>query len=140
MAVAQRKEATEDAVRRVIRSRQDRLEIIELVKYAQDNYIVSITPPVASDELTGRMHCAIRCIAKQVLWAGEKLSEEDWKRLLVAALYGQRVLPSPGGSGFVVLDRRTSRMSSASKHELTEFIYAFGAERGVIFDDGIQER
>lgn len=135
MGSSARKEATEDAVKIVIRSRQDKIEIIELVKYAKENYIVSITPPTASDELTSRLHCAIRCVAKQVLWAGQKLSEEDWKRLLVAALYGQRVLPSPGGCGFVVLDRRTSRMSSATKHELTEFVYAFGAERGVIFDD-----
>lgn len=135
MSGQQGKEATEDSVKRVIRSRQDRVEIIELVKYAKENYIVSITPPTASDELTARMHCAIRCVAKQVLWAGEKLNEEDWKRLLVAALYGQRVLPSPGGNGFVVLDRHTRRMASATKHELTEFIYAFGAERGVVFDD-----
>lgn len=96
---------------------------------------LSVTPPRASDELTARMHCAIRCVAQQVDWAGEKLSEDDWKRLLVAGLYGQRVLPSPSGKGFVVLDRKTSRMSGPMKYDLTEFVYAFGAERGVIFDE-----
>lgn len=96
---------------------------------------LSITPPKASDELTSRMHCAIRCIAKQLTWAGERLNEEDWKRLLVAGIFGQRVLPSTTGKGFVVLDRRTGRMSGTQKYDLTEFIYAFGAERGVVFDE-----
>lgn len=127
--------ATEDAVTIVIRSDEDRQLAHQAVDLCTKGSIVRTTPPRASDELTSRMHCAIRCIAKQVLWAGEKLSEEDWKRLLVAGLYGQRVLPSPGGHGFVVLDRKTSRMSGTQKYDLTEFIYAFGAERGVTFDD-----
>lgn len=135
MGAAEAKEATEDAIRRTIRSRADREEIRRLVEHAQDGYIVTISPPTASDELTARLHCAIRCVAKQVKWAGEKLGEEDWKRLLVAGLFGQRVVPSPIGHGFVVLDRRTSRMSSMTKHELLEFVYSFGAEHGVEFDD-----
>lgn len=135
MTADRKREATEDAVRIVIRSRHDREAAKQLVDSAQNGYSVSIAPPTASDELTARLHCAIRCVSKQVMWAGEWLSEEDWKRLLVAGLYGQRVLPGPTGCGLVVLDRRTSRMSSMTKHELTEFVYSFGAERGVIFDD-----
>lgn len=127
--------ATEDTKRIVIRSEADRQEAKKLVDNAENACIFSLTPPKASDELTSRMHCAIRCVAKQLLWAGEKLSEEDWKRLLVAALYGQRVMPSPSGSGFVVLDRSTARMSGTQKFDLTEWIYSFGAERGVTFDE-----
>lgn len=127
--------ATEATTRIVIRSDADRDEAKRLIDSAENACIFSLTPPKASDELTSRMHCAIRCIANQVLWAGEKLSEEDWKRLMVAALYGQRVLPSPSGIGFVVLDRRTSRMSGTQKFDLVEFVYSFGAERGVVFDD-----
>lgn len=128
-------QATEDAVKVWIRSDADKQEAHRLIDLCSKSTMMTLTPPRASDELTSRMHCAIRCVAKQVLWAGEKLSEEDWKRLLVAGLYGQRVLPSPGGHGFVVLDRKTSRMSGTQKYDLTEFIYAFGAERGVTFDD-----
>ena len=119
----------------MIRTPRDRDEAKRLLDTINFPVQLSLTPPRASDELTSRLHCAIRCIAKQLLWSGEKLSEEDWKRLLVAGIYGQKVYPSPGGKGFVVLDRRTSRMSGTQKHDLTESIYAFGAERGVIFDD-----
>lgn len=127
--------ATEDAVKMMIRTPSDRDEAHRLIDLCNKSTMMTLTPPRASDELTSRMHCAIRCIAKQLLWAGEKLSEEDWKRLLVAGIYGQKVYPSPGGKGFVVLDRRTSRMSGPQKHDLTESIYAFGADRGVVFDD-----
>lgn len=98
-------------------------------------YKMVLTPPRASDEMTARFHCAIRCLAKQLKWAGEKLSEEDWKRLIVATVLGQKVVPSLDGKGFVVLDRRTRAMSGSMKSDLTEFIYAWGAERGVVFDD-----
>lgn len=81
------------------------------------------------------MHCAIRCIAEQLTWAGEKLCEHDWKRLLVASLYGQRILPSTSGDGFVILDKFTRDMSGPEKHDFTEYVYEFGAVRGVVFTE-----
>lgn len=127
--------ATEATTKLLLHSEEDRKHAHQVLDSHQLPVYLSITPPRASDELTARMHCAIRCIAQQVVWAGEKLSEEDWKRLFVAALYQQRVVPSPTGRGFVVLDMKTSRMSGPQKYDLTEYVYAFGAERGVIFDD-----
>lgn len=132
-------EATESSVKLVMHSEADRTEARKALDSIRLPSTMSLTPPRASDELTARMHCAIRCVAQQVKWAGELLSEEDWKRLMVAAVYGQRVLPSPCGNGFVVLDRRTSRMSGPQKHDLTEFVYAFGSARGVVFDDEPEE-
>lgn len=81
------------------------------------------------------MHCAIRCVAQQLLWAGEKLTEEEWKLLFVAGLYGQRVVASPNGTGFVVLQKRTRGMSGPQKFDLTEYVYSFGVERGVTFTE-----
>lgn len=81
------------------------------------------------------MHCAIRCVAKQVEWYGERLTEEEWKLIFVASVYGQKVVASPNGRGWVVLQKQTRNMSGAQKHDLTEYIYAFGAEHDVIFDD-----
>lgn len=127
--------ATEDSIKMIIRSEEDRRQAKETLDALQLPAYLSITPPRASDELTARMHCAVRCIAQQLMWAGEKLSEDDWKRLLVAAHFGQRVLPAPGGKGFIVLDRKTSRMSGPQKYDLVESMYAFGAERGVIFTE-----
>jgi hypothetical protein len=131
--------ATEASIKKVVHSEADRREAHQVLDTTQLPTTMTLTPPRASDELTARMHCAIRCIARQVEWAGEHLSEEDWKRLFVAALYQQRVIPSPSGKGFVVLDRKTSRMSGQMKYDLTEFVYAFGAERGVVFDEPEEE-
>jgi len=116
-------------------SEESKLVTKQFLDSLETPFTVRLTPPRASDELTSRLHCAIRSISQQVRWAGEKLNEEDWKRLLVAAVYGQRVLPSPDGKGFVVLDRRTRRMSGRQKYDLVEYVYAWGAERGVVFDD-----
>lgn len=71
-------------------------------------------------------------IAEQVEWHGQRLSKEDWKDMLSAALKRQMVVPGIEG-GFVVLGARTSKMSVAEMTEMIEFCYAFGAEHGVRF-------
>jgi len=129
------KGASEDAIRMELRREEDRYLAKKLIDSVKIPSTLTLTPPRASDELSARMHCAIRAVQKQVKWAGERLSEEDWKRLFAATMYGQRVVPSLDGKSFVVLDRRTSRMSSAQKSDLVESIYEFGAARGVIFED-----
>lgn len=80
-----------------------------------------------------RFHSMVRDIAKQLPWAGEKLDEESWKRLLLAAKFGQKVVPNPlTGIGFVVMNQRRSRsLTNAEMEELLGEIEAFGAERGV---------
>lgn len=95
--------------------------------------IFKVRPPRRSDPQNRRLHGSIRDVANQVRWADGNLSEEDWKRVFAAAIFGQRVVPGLLG-GFVVLDRKTSRMKKADVVELQEFIYAFGAERGVVWE------
>lgn len=120
----------------MIHDHEDIRSLVEVLRAQNLPITVTITQPKASDELTARFHCAVRCIAKQVEWNGEKLSEEEWKRLLVAAHCGQRVVRSPyDPSRFVVLDERTSSMSGPQKHDLLESIYAWGVDNGVEFDE-----
>lgn len=127
--------ATEATTKIAIRTDADRDIAINAIRACSLCTTISITPAKASDELTSRMHCAIRCIAKQMTWDGETLNEEDWKRLLVGSLAGQRVVRAVDAGGWVVLDKRTSRMSGPQKFDLVEFMYAFGSQHGVIFDD-----
>lgn len=125
----------EESHTRMIRNEHDVDALVELLREVSTPFTVTLTPPKASDELTARMHCAIRCIARQMEWAGRKLSEEEWKRLLVAGHFGQRVLPSPYADTFVVIDQQTRNLSGPQKHDFVEAIYSFGATHGVIFDD-----
>lgn len=118
-----------------ILTRNDREKAKSLIDLCKERSILTLNPPKASDELTSRMHCAIRCVAKQVKWAGAYRSEDDWKAIFVAAVYGQEIIPSPAGAGFVIIQKQTRGMSGSQKHDLTEYVYEFGAQRGVEFDD-----
>ena len=127
--------AIEATTKLVIHSEEDRKHAHNVLDAHQLPVYISITPPKASDELTSRMHCAIRAVSQQTTLYGEALTEEEWKLVFVAAMYGQRVVRHPSGTGFIVLQKKTRDMSGPQKYDLTEMVYAFGAERGVIFDE-----
>ncbi|MGL5293285.1 MAG: recombination protein NinB [Aeromonas sp.] len=74
-------------------------------------------------------------IAEQVVWHGRKLSKEDWKHVLSAALYQQDVVPNIDGNGFVVLGKSTSKMTVREMRDLIELAQSFGAQHGVRFGD-----
>ncbi len=93
---------------------------------------------VRSCEQNRKFHAMVRDIARQVEWAGEMIDEEDWKRLLLAAKYEQKVVPNPldPHGRFVVMNNRRSRALTVP--EMSEFIAeieSFGAERGVAWSD-----
>lgn len=71
-------------------------------------------------------------VSRQVDWHGQRLDSEAWKDMATAALKQQRVVPGITG-GFVVLGQRTSKMTRREMSDLIEFLYAFGAERGVVW-------
>ena len=99
-------------------------------------YVIEIRPPPRTNDQNARFHAAVRCVAKQVKeWAGVKLDEEDWKILFVAMLHKQHVIPSLDGNGFVVYSKKTRRLTVHQMAELTDMVYAWGIERGVVFDD-----
>jgi putative methionine-R-sulfoxide reductase with GAF domain len=86
-----------------------------------------------SVEQNARLHAMVRDIARQVKWAGDYMTEEAWKRVLLAAKYGQKIVPNPfTGIGMVVVNEKRSR--DLSVEEMSEFIgeiEAFGASQGV---------
>lgn len=83
-----------------------------------------------------KFHSMVRDIAEQVEWAGERLEEEDWKRLILAGLYGQKVVPAPVGEGFVIMNNRRSRnMGKQEMADALEQLYAFGNDRGVMWSE-----
>jgi hypothetical protein len=81
----------------------------------------------------------VRDIARQVEWAGEMMDEHEWKLLILAAAYGQDVVPNPFGGGFVIRNKRRTRSLPMSGEngmaDLITQLYAFGAERGVEWTD-----
>lgn len=68
-------------------------------------------------------------------WGGITLSKSSWFRLLVAAVYGQKMVPSLDGNGFVFVDARTSRMTKEQISEVIAFAEAWAAEQNIPLGD-----
>ena len=112
-------------------------QFLELGKSAK--VVVSEAKPTRSLEQNSRLWALLTDIARQVEWPVDgklqRLSPEDWKTILTAALTkGQRVAQGVDG-GFVMLGASTSRMSVGEMIDLQTLIEAFGAERGVRWTD-----
>ncbi len=83
-----------------------------------------------------RFHAMIADIAAQVEWAGEKMDAAEWKLLLLAAAYGQKIMPNPFGGTFIVKNnRRSSGLYKPEMADLITQIQVFGDERGVKWTD-----
>lgn len=91
---------------------------------------------VRTRDQNAKFHAMVRDIARQLTWAGMKWGEEDWKRILLAAKFDQKVVPSPFGHGFIVVNNKRSRdLSLEQMTELIGEVEAFGAENGVDWTD-----
>lgn len=95
---------------------------------------VEIKPETRSTAQNSRMWAMLAEIANQVEWYGQKLNSTDWKHIFSASLKKQRAVPGLDG-GFVVLGLSTSKMTIAEMAELMTLMEAFGAEKGVKFND-----
>lgn len=95
---------------------------------------VSVREQRRSNEQNRLLWAALTDVSVQVEWHGQKLEPAEWKDVFTAALKRQKVVPGLEG-GFVVLGSSTSRMTKAEFSELMELIFAFGAERGVVFKE-----
>lgn len=104
------------------------------IQEAPDDWVVTIQEPTRNLEQNARLWASLSEVAKQVEWYGQHLTPEEWKDVFSACLERQKVVPGIDG-GFVVCGQRTSKMSKAEFSNLLEVIYAFGAEKGVVFSD-----
>ena len=107
------------------------------VMSAPEGFIVEIKEPNRSLEQNSKLWALLHDLSVQVNWHGNKLTEENWKDILSAALKQQKVVPGIDGN-FVVLGQRTSKMNKKDFSELLELIYAFGAQQGVTWSEQME--
>ena len=98
---------------------------------------LEIRPEKRSDAQNRLLHACLGEISKQVEWAGAKRDVDTWKRLLTAAWLRARgepieMLPALDGNGVDIVFRRTSQLTKAECAELSEFVMAWAAERGIV--------
>lgn len=111
-----------------------RQRAIDAVRNAPSGYVVEIREPTRTLDQNALLWPLLTEVARQVDWYGQKLTEDEWKDVFTAGLRKQKAVPGIDG-GFVMVGSKTSRMNKREFSELVELIYAFGAERGVKFQE-----
>lgn len=115
-------------------SRTNRDSARRILDESPDGTVLELRPPRRTDDQNARLHSSIRDISRQVEWCGERMSQEDWKRVLIASLFGQRVVRGIHG-GFVVIQHHSRDMTKLEVAVLQEFVYSFGTEHNVRWSD-----
>lgn len=117
-----------------LRTERDRARAIQILNRVDltQGITWSMREEVRTDAQNRRMWAMLRDIARQVVWYGQKLSDEDWKHVLSASVQKQRAVPGLDG-GFVVLGVSTRRQSKKWFSDMFDVMEAFGAEQGVRF-------
>lgn len=125
-----------------------RQRAVQGVMAADAGWEVLVRPPRKSRDQEERYHAMIGDIARQFEHAGRRWDAEDMKRLLVDAFKQDtrddpdlsplwremgdlRLVPAIGRDGFVALGDQTRKFPKRLASAFIEWLFAFGAERGV---------
>lgn len=119
----------------VITGMAARTAICRCIMVAPDGWMVTLKAAVRNLEQNAKMWAMLHDIEQQCEWHGIKLADEEWKDLFSAGLVKSKVVPNLDGTGFVILGQRTSQMTKSQMSDLIELIYAFGAERSVVWSE-----
>jgi hypothetical protein len=79
----------------------------------------------------------LTAISKGVVWDGEKLTPDEWKDVVTAAIKKQRVVRGIEG-GLVILGARTSKMKIKEMIEVIEYCEHFGGQRQIKFKNTVR--
>lgn len=131
----------------VLAHREARRRAVEAVQQAPEGFVVRISPPGKSRDQEERYHAMLGDIAKQWTFMGQKWHQDDVKRLLVDAFaeamrqagtplhHDGRIVPSIDGQRVVQLGIQTSRFYKREATEFIEFLFAWGAEEGIVWSN-----
>lgn len=84
-------------------------------------------------EQNAKIQAMCRDVSQQVVWHGSRISQDGWRAMFAASLWGQKTVPNLDNTGFIILGRPTRRLPVKEASDLIDFIYAFGAEHNVKF-------
>ena len=111
-----------------------RAKAIDWVRRAPPETRVEFKGPKRTLDQNSRMWACLTDLSTQLLWHGQRLSTEDWKQVMLAALKQEmRIVPNIHGDGFVQLGRSSSDLSKQEMADLMTIMEAFAARYGVKF-------
>jgi len=91
---------------------------------------LEVRPDTRSLASNAMMWSCLTDISKQIVWHDNKLSPDEWKDVLSAALKKQKIVPGIEG-GIVMLGSRTSKMTRKEMTEMIETCHFFGDQNQV---------
>ncbi|MBI2725410.1 MAG: recombination protein NinB [Polaromonas sp.] len=118
---------------------------------APDGWMATFSQPTKKRIQEEKYHAMMGDISKQCTFMNEKRELDDWKRLLVDAFakvmrdagtpihHDGRVLPSLDFERVVQLGIQTKDFYVAEAAQFIEYLYAFGADRGVVWSEPKQK-
>lgn len=120
----------------VLSSREIRERGINWIRRAPANTRVEFKAEKRSLDQNSRMWAMLTDVATQKEHAGRKYTPDQWKVLFMHAC-GREVqfLPSLDNATFIPWGQSSSDLSKEEMTELQEFIAAWGAEHGVVFQE-----
>jgi hypothetical protein len=103
------------------------------VQFEEHKYLIfTITFGLSrTQEQNSKLWPMLTDISNHVEWFGKKHGKDDWKDIITGSFRKCEFVPNIDGTGFVVLGMRTSKMGKREFSALIEYIYAFGADKGV---------
>ena len=98
---------------------------------------VEFKAPRRSLPQNDRFWASLTDVATQATHCGRKYDAPTWKAIFMSA-FGKEVqfVPSLDGTELVPIGQSSSDLSKFEMSELLEFIYAWGSQNGVTFNDG----
>jgi hypothetical protein len=127
-----------------------RANAVQAVRQAPVGFVVQIGEPIKKRHQEEKYHAMIGDIAKQCEFMGGRLDSDDWKRLLVDMFakvmrdmgtplhHDGRVIPSLDFQRVVQLGVQTREFRVREAADFIEYLYAFGAERGVVWSERVE--
>lgn len=123
-----------------------RLAYLFAFELAAEGAVEIIVRPVRSRrtlQQNAKLWSMLGDIARQVQWpvngVMQYLDSEDWKSLVTAAARHEVRMAAGLTGGVVMLGVSTRRMTVAEMGDVIEFMYSFGAERGVVWSEPREE-
>jgi len=126
-----------------------RRNAIKAVEAAPAGHMVQISEPTKKREQEERYHAMVGDIARQAEHIGRKWDADDMKRLLVDEFaeemrlagtplhHDSRVVPSFDGKRIVQMGIQTRDFYVKEASQFIEFLFAWGADRGVRWSDPV---
>jgi hypothetical protein len=120
----------------ILANDQVRQRAVNWCMKAPEKTRVDFKAPKRTLPQNSRLWAMLTDIAQQATHMGRKYTPDQWKVLFMHAC-GREVqfLPSLDGSTFIPWGQSSSDLSKEEMTQLIEFMFAWGAEHGIVFQD-----